>query len=312
MPASADTVSRRIRPRENTHMTTNQPEWIVVESAVIPKQPMADGEDRLVLTHDGAVVTRCAVVDGATDKSGRNYGGRTGGALAAECVARTIEALPPDADPADTVDAVIRQLSVLRQEWSIASDDPLAPSAVAAVLMPRRRQIWRVGDVHVAIRRGEYWDTHPAVKAIDRVVANARAALLLCRLAQGDTVDSLAAIDPGRAMIMPLLKAQNVLANLDEDSPLGFGVLDGRRVPRRYLAVLDLDETVTEVVLASDGYLSPGPTLRDAEAELSASLAADPLRIGLHASTKAVPAGANSFDDRTYVRLRVLGPPAGR
>jgi len=64
---------------------------------------------------------------------------------------------------------------------------------------------------------------------------------------------------------------------------------------------------VTEVVLDSDGYLSPAPTLRDPEAELSASLAADPLRIGVHASTKAPPAGANSFDDRTYVRLRVQG-----
>jgi hypothetical protein len=219
--------------------------------------------------------------------------------------------MPPDADPLDALDAVIRQLSLLRQEWSIASDDPLAPSAVAAVLMPERRQIWRVGDVHVAIRRGEHWDIHPAVKAIDRVVADARAALLLCRLAQGDTPGRLAVTDPGRAMVMPLLEAQNVLANLDDDSPLGFGVLDGRRVPGRYLTVLDLDETVTEVVLASDGYLSPGPTLRDAEAELSASLAADPLRIGLHASTKAAPDGANSFDDRTYVRLRVQNPPAG-
>lgn len=176
--------------------------------------------------------------------------------------------------------------------------------------MPQRRQIWRVGDVHVAIRRGEHWDTHPAEKAIDRVVAHARAALLLCHLAHGDTVDSLTATDPGRAMVMPLLKAQNVLANLDGDSPLGFGVLDGRRVPRHYLEVFDLDETVTEVILASDGYLSPGPTLRDAEAELSTSLAADPLRIGLYASTKSAPADANSFDDRTYVRLRLQSPPA--
>lgn len=288
-------------------MSTNASEWIVVESAVIPKQPVVGGEDRLVLTRDGAVVTRCAVVDGATDKSGRDYGGRTGGALAAECVAGTIEALPPDADPVDALDAVSRQLSLLRREWSIVSEDPLAPSAVAAVLMPRRRQIWRVGDVHVAIRRAGQWDTYPAVKAIDQVVASARAALLLCRLAQGDTVDRLAVSDPGRAMVMPLLQAQNVLANLDDDGPLGFGVLDGRSVPRRYLEVLDLDEAATEVVLASDGYLSPAPTLRDAEAELSASLAADPLRIGVYASTKAAPAGANSFDDRTYVRLRVPG-----
>lgn len=148
--------------------------------------------------------------------------------------------------------------------------------------------------------RGGRWGIYPAVKAIDRVVADARAALLLCRLVQGDIVARLAVTDPGRAMVTSLLKAQNVLANLD-----------ARRVPRRYLDVLELDETVTEVVLASDGYLSPGPTLGDAEDELSASLAADPLRIGLRASTKAAPAGGNSFDDRTYVRLRVQDLTAG-
>lgn len=117
-------------------------------------------------------------------------------------------------------------------------------------------------------------------------------------------MDDLAAADPGRAMVMPLLRAQNLLANLDDDGPLGFGLLDGGPVPARYVDIFELDETVMEVVLASDGHLSPAPTLRDAENELSGSLAADPLRIGVYASTKATAVGARSFDDRTYVRLR--------
>jgi hypothetical protein len=56
-------------------MMSNRPEWNVVESAMIPKQPLTDGEDRFVLTHDGAAITRCAVVDGATDKSGETTAG---------------------------------------------------------------------------------------------------------------------------------------------------------------------------------------------------------------------------------------------
>lgn len=105
---------------------------------------------------------------------------------------------------------------------------------------------------------------------------------------------------------MPILKAQNVLANTDSANPLGFGVLDGRRVPPRYLEVFDLDESITEVVLASDGYLSAASTLKEAEADLAASLTSDPLRIGEHASTKAVGPGASSYDDRTYIRVRGL------
>ncbi|MEV0636415.1 hypothetical protein AB0I77_15885 [Streptomyces sp. NPDC050619] len=276
----------------------------MVEKSTVPKQPSGDGEDRLALACNGETLTLGAVVDGA-NKSGRDYGGKTGGARAAECVADTLQTLPADSAPAAALDAVTDQLADLRRDWSISADDLLAPSAVAAVLLPERGQIWRVGDVHVAIRRDDHWETHPADKKIDRAVAGARAALLHCRLAQGDSMDALAATDPGREMIMPILRAQNVLANTDGDNPLGFGVLDGRRVPPRYLEVFNLDESVTEVVLASDGYLSAAPTLKEAEANLSASLTSDPLRIGEHASTKAVSPGASSYDDRTYIRVRV-------
>ncbi|KPI02953.1 hypothetical protein OK074_5103 [Actinobacteria bacterium OK074] len=279
--------------------------WIVVEKLTVSKQAGGDGEDRLALAYDGEALTLVAVVDGATDKSGRDYGGKTGGARAAECVAGTLQTLPAGSAPAAALDAVTDQLAALRRNWSISTDDLLAPSAVAAVLLPERGQIWRVGDVHVAIRRDGHWETHPAEKEIDRAVAGARAALLHCRLAQGDSMEALAATDPGREMVMPILKAQNVLANTDGDNPLGFGVLDGRRVPPRYLEVFDLDESVTEVVLASDGYVWAAPTLREAEANLAASLASDPLRIGEHASTKAVSPGASSYDDRTYIRVRV-------
>ena len=61
----------------------------------------------------------------------------------------------------------------------------------------------------------------------------------------------------------------------------------------------------TEVVLSTDGYPAPAPTLAQAEAELAELLIRDPLRIDrAHPGTKGRRPGQASFDDRAYVRLR--------
>ncbi|MGW0194166.1 hypothetical protein [Nonomuraea sp. NPDC003201] len=277
--------------------------WRVAERAVRAKGT-GPGEDRVVVIEDGGGVRCAAVIDGVTDKSGRDYGGASGGALAADRVAQTLVTLPDDVTVAQAVAAVSAELMELRRKWSVADDDLLAPAAVAAVVWPRRRLMWRVGDVHVSLgHRDGGWRRHPGGKLIDTVLAGARAAYLHCLLLQGERPEDLAATDPGRALIRPVLERQAVLANRDEAGPFGYGVLDGRPVPERFVETFVLAEDADEVVLASDGYLGPAQTLAGAEAELRASLRADRLRIMEHAATKAVAAGAESFDDRAYVRL---------
>ncbi|MDP9842092.1 hypothetical protein [Streptosporangium lutulentum] len=278
-------------------------EWVIAERAHVPKGA-GRGEDLLVTVEDDLGLRCVGVIDGATDKSGRTYGGLSGGALAAERVAASLRSLPADTGPAAAVAAVTAGLARLRREWGVSEDDPLAPSAVAAVLLPRRRLVWRVGDVHLAIGRAGGWEHHRGDKAIDRVLAGARAAYLHCLLAEGRSVAELAREDPGRELVLPVLRRQSVLANREEAGPLGFGVLDGRRVPDRFVEVFPLDHEVLEVALASDGYLSAAERLRHAEDELAASLRADPMRIGAHPSTKGLTPGTVSFDDRTYVRVR--------
>ncbi|MEV4222246.1 hypothetical protein [Nonomuraea sp. NPDC049725] len=293
--------------------------WSVAERHSVPKDRQGGaGEDRLVVLHDRHGALRCvAVVDGATDKSGRDYGGLSGGARAAEQVAGTLARLPADAGPEWAVREITADLARLRARWGIANDDLVAPCAVAAVMLPQQEVVWRVGDVHVALARSaeedaprpdggaelgpaSCWERHDGDKLLDRVLAQARAAFLHCLLAGDGDVSTLAAEDPGRALILPLLRRQSILAN--RAGPYGYGVLDGRRVPERFIDIFPLDG-VDQVVLASDGYLSAEPSLASAERRLAASVATDPLRIDEHPATKAVRPGADSFDDRTYVRL---------
>ncbi|KUO14762.1 hypothetical protein [Streptomyces dysideae] len=189
----------------------------------------------------------------------------------------------------------------LRRQCHIEDDDLAPPSAVAAVVVPGLRQVWRVGDVHVAVSRAGRWEQYPADKSIDEAASAVRAAYLHCLLAAAPRRE-LPPQGPGRQLILPLLRYQTLLANR-ADLPYGYGVLNGTPVPERFIETIDLDDNAEEVVLASDGYLSPAPCLEQAEADLAASLAADPLRIGTHPSTKGMAPGARSVDDRTYVRL---------
>ncbi|MEV6868872.1 hypothetical protein AB0M44_48885 [Streptosporangium subroseum] len=278
-------------------------EWVVAEQAQVPKRA-GRGEDRLVVIGDDRGIRCVGIVDGATDTSGRTYEGLSGGALAAESVAASLRDLAAYTGPVAAVAAVTAGLARLRRDWGIAEDDPLAPSAVAAVLLPRQQLVWRVGDVHVALGRAGGWEHHRGDKAIDRVLAGARAAYLHRLLARGHSAADLARKDMGRALVLPALKRQSLLANRDEAGPLGFGVLNGRHVPDRFVEVFPLDEEVLEVTLASDGYLSAAERLGQAEDELAASLRTDPMRIGAHPSTKGLAPGAISFDDRTYIRVR--------
>ena len=65
------------------------------------------------------------------------------------------------------------------------------------------------------------------------------------------------------------------------------------------------DRNAACVIMASDGYPVLADTLEETERLLACSLAEDPLRIGEHPSTKGVAAGNESFDDRTYLRIKL-------
>ncbi|MFC8957505.1 hypothetical protein ACFT8P_33465 [Streptomyces sp. NPDC057101] len=205
-------------------------------------------------------------------------------------------------------------LAALRRRHGIAGNDPLGPSAVTAVFMAGRGEVWRVGDVRVALRADEDWRTYPADKKIDQVVAGARAAYLRCLLAEGIPLPALAVTDPGRSMMLPVLRGQNRLANRIDH--YGHGLLDGTDVPAEFLRVFPVDTTVREVVLAPDGHPAPAPALPEAEAALASFLAADPLRVGEHPETKGGAPGRRLFRrphvPETHAYLSRAGRARGR
>lgn len=265
----------------------------VRESFLAGKDPTAPEscEDLIVIAENFV-----AVIDGATDKSGWQLGGKFGGRVAAESIALSIEELPLDID---AFEAMKRLNSNLRRVSDFGPEE--APSASVAIYSRTRNEIWRVGDVNWYLpdsdRRGAQG------KRIDRVAADMRAAVTLAASADGAPITELLESDPGRDAILPLLKRQHTFRN--EVGEWGYGAIDGRSTPVSLVEITSLEDRDRTVILASDGYRNVYSTLDETEVELAAQLLIDPLCVRELRGTKGVKPGNASFDDRAYVRIEL-------
>lgn len=249
------------------------------------------------------------VVDGATDKSGLTYplGGveTAAGAFAAAVVAREISRLPAGVAPLAGVRRVSEALrnAVEAAQPGIGAHE--RPYASLIVLDASCDQLWWCGDAQAAwvLRNGQVHVRRP-VNRVDQIAADFRAAVLAARDAAGVHGDGR---DEGRAAALELLRYAPALAN-GTHPEFAHGVVDGAPPPPWAVGSACLSDA-DEVVLASDGYpeivFGEGVgQLGDAEALLAKRLTADPDCVGVLRSTKGLNPGADSFDDRTWLRLR--------
>lgn len=262
----------------------------VVESFTIAKAAGRLNEDVIAFTANFA-----AVIDGSTTPAARSDTGLTGGRIAAQAVATTLERLSPDADLGEFLDASARAITEAADAAGIPSE---SPSATAAVVSAARQEAWMIGDVHCSLR------PHPGHTAVDQHAISMRVETLLAAIAAGADPESLRRDDPGRRAIASLLRTQVIHRNALDDR-LGYTALSATPPPVEMCAVLMVPVDCGEIILASDGYPQVATTLAESERLLAKDIAADPLRVGAHPATKAVAPGANSFDDRAYLRIRV-------
>lgn len=275
--------------------------YTIAESYLKGKECADKCEDGIVATADFA-----AVVDGSTAKSDFQWQGRKTGRLAMETITRAIRYLPAGVSATEAVRTITDSIRGFYETHGMTrrlAEEPGCRLTACAVIYSRARgEVWQIGDCQCII--GGSLKTNE--KEIDRIMAEARAAYNEVALALGATQADIEASDPGRAFIGPFLQRQAILQNSpDSLQRLAFAALDGFPVNMRQVKVHKVSKDVTEIVLASDGYPSLCPTLLRSEALLRQSLAADPMCMRQYKSTKGVKAGNRSFDDRSYLRIRV-------
>lgn len=281
----------------------------LVEAFSKPKRSGRLSEDGFVVREDGSFV---AVIDGATPKSRRLWGGKTSGRMAMETLKAAVEKLAPEADfdsfvatAGEAFRAVYSASGVSMRTLDREPWERMAASV--AMYSAARSEVWMVGDCRFAINGRVYGHE----KRIDRVLARARAEANAYLLRHGHDASELRRRDLGRELISADLRGQclfqNRQSNLCEYSYCvidGFPLSRGASLPTDAKTLRVAVPRGSEVVLATDGYPRIMPTLGESEEWLAKAVSADPLCILDNVQTKGVGADCETYDDRTYVRFR--------
>ncbi|SDM24597.1 hypothetical protein [Sediminibacillus halophilus] len=271
----------------------------VIESFLQGKRPDPElCEDMLVINEDFT-----AVIDGATNVSGKKINGKSPGRIAGEIVKQTVERM----DKKVTLEGMIEQINQSMQSFyqkqelleEISRVKWLAPSACMAIYSNYHREVWQIGDCQ-AIIEGKLYKNE---KQLDTITANARSLYLEAELKKGKAVEDLLVHDTGWEFIQPLILQQYYLQN-DPKNQYGYEVINGFPVDQNMVQVTPVPAGKTEVILASDGYPFLRNNLSESEVALEKLLREDPLCFRAYKASKGMAKGNESFDDRAYIRIR--------
>lgn len=174
-------------------------------------------------------------------------------------------------------------------------------TASVVIYSETKKQVWMIGDCQALINGELYLNPKPA----DIYASNIRSNYINQELHTGASVSKFLSRDTGREMVVPLIVDCCAFQNSKECDALSFSVVDGFDINLAKVRIIDIDSSTKEIVLASDGYPKLLPTLAESESELKKQLEVDPLCINRFKSTKGLINGNISFDDRSYLRIKI-------
>ena len=253
----------------------------ITEHFICGKHTAADCEDGIVLTNDFA-----AVIDGSTSKTPTRLDPSIkNGRFAMMLISEYIKQMPADY----TMDDFCRGITIrIAEEYDkrgiterMAEHPEERLTASAIIYSNSRKEVWMVGDCQ-AIIDGTYYDNS---KPYEQEIAMQRATLIKNGMSPKDARRT---IEP--QLIKAMLEGQN----------RQYAVIDGIQI---YMSGTRIVKASHSVVLASDGYPTLLPTLKESEEALAKHLADDPQNIGEFVVTKGLVDGNVSFDDRAYIKL---------
>lgn len=296
-------------------VTATSASYSVIESRLESKHGSRDGgEDRILL---GQLAT--GVIDGATDKSGKNWGKQGHYQSSGSFLADQIVDAFRQSDSFPVVINLINRAVANRAELlGIDLANPnFRPQASFCIYLPAKEQIIQIGDCQLGFKFDDgNFKTYEFGKKVDFELSLLRKNEIERLLAMGEDPfpDKR---DLGREKILPLLMRLGELTNptLENRVHLGntfwaenlryedlfYEVIDGVNIPD--CRTIQLPKNTREIILCSDGYPQARPSLTEAEADLKILLRDDPQAFKILPSTKGLLPGQVSFDDRSYLRI---------
>lgn len=240
-----------------------------------------------------------AVIDGATAKGKKRINKKQSGKAIADAIAHYLT----DSERSLSGQTLVSQLSTFVYETLLEPNGYHevtlnSPSAAIAVYTIETRTITVVGDISVMINK--LLNRHQP--KFDKTVSEVRSIVNWLARENFETTLIDRQTDAGRKFILPLLRRQHLLRNIDTNNPWGYGNIDGFNVPKKYITIYQVEPN-QEIVLCSDGYPVVEDSLAKSEEALIRVLCEDPLQTLRYFSTKGAHKEQDSFDDRAYLKF---------
>jgi hypothetical protein len=273
----------------------------IIEQYTRGKRNQETNEDTITVTSKFA-----AVIDGATNKSRTQVDTElSNGRYVAIIINDAISKIEKDISCAQFCTLVTKSIYQIYCNKNILDRMILHPeerlTASVIIYSEIRKQIWMIGDCQALIDGELYLNPKPA----DIYASNIRSNYINQELRSGADVSRFLSRDTGRDMVVPLIIDCCAFQNSKEYNALSFSVVDGFEINLAKVRMIDIAPSTKEIVLASDGYPKLLPTLAECESELKEQLKVDPLCINRFKSTKGLVNGNVSFDDRSYLRIKI-------
>lgn len=247
-----------------------------------------------------------AVIDGSTSKTQRRWGGETSGRAAGALICGVLKELAADVTAREAVDIISAKIYKYYKKLGLITrvrDNPVERiTATMVMLSISKREVWLLGDCQALIGQERIAND----MRIDQVMSDARALFLESEVREGKRISQLIDNDTGSRYIRPLLEKQSLFQNNLSSPEYYYPVIDGFSVADQGIITYPIPADCNTVILASDGYPALRDTLEESEALLRVVLERDPLLFRVYRSTKGLQPGFVSFDDRTYIKVRLL------
>jgi glycerophosphoryl diester phosphodiesterase len=280
----------------------NRSYYVIEEQALVAKTGNPENNEDFIHTSPFFV----AVIDGTTSKTARRWEEKTGGQVCAHIIDQVLSQLSSDVTVRAAVDTITAHIKDFYKEQGVLElvqkDPSQRVTAALIVASLPRREIWFIGDCQCMLDDRLLQNTKP----VDDITAQARAMFLETELQKGATIEELRQNDTGREFILPLLKQQQLFQNNPAAGTYWYPIIDGFPVPAEGVRIESIPEKTQTIVLASDGYPVLKSSLEASEEELQDVLERDPLLFRFYKSTKGVQEGYVSYDDRAYIKLRLI------
>lgn len=247
-----------------------------------------------------------AVIDGATSKSDFLVESKSTGRMAAELVQVGLNILDKrenDVSFFEIQETINNEFLKVYNQYFKGVRKNIKMTASAIIYDSFIQKLYFVGDCQALILKDNQWISETDEKRIDVITSNKRAKKIKNLINNGMTVEELLENDLGRKYIMGDLLYQSNYQN-NVKSPFGYFVFDGSEIHEKRIKIIDVKD-VDELILASDGFLKVFPELDECESYLNKVITEDPLMFKIHPSTKGLYKGQKSFDDRTFLKLKI-------